>query len=142
MKRLVLALSSLTFVACGGGASTQVTPSAAGSSPGFQVAAPTEGSTVDRLMAMQESFFAIIGNASTSDEAAAGIDAYCSANADAIAKTLADQEANMENAAMRDEFMQRSAKLMERADKTFGDRPDLMEDGKVQEAMDRCKPQG
>lgn len=141
MKRLVLALSSLTLIACGGG-STQVRSSGGDAASGFQVKGPTEGSTVDRLMAMQESFFAIIGNAQSSDEAAAGIDAYCSANADAIAKTLAEQEANLENEAMRDEFVQRSAKLMERADKSFGERPDLMEDGKIQEAMDRCKPQG
>lgn len=142
MKRLVLALSSLTFIACGGGASTQVATSGAAAAPSFEVKGPTEGSVVDRLMAMQESFFAIIGNAQTSDEAAAGIDAYCGANADAIAKTLSEQEANFENEAMREEFVQRSTRLMERADKTFGDRPNLMEDGKVQEAMDRCKPQG
>lgn len=129
MKRLVLALSSLTLIACGGGGS------------GFQVKAPSQGSVVDRLMTMQESFFALIAGSKTSDEAAAKIDAYCTENQQAVHATLAEQQANMENEEMAAEFQNRSMKLQQRAEKLYSNMPNLMEDGKVIEAMDRCRPQ-
>ncbi|HRE89231.1 MAG TPA: hypothetical protein PK095_08830 [Myxococcota bacterium] len=129
MKRLVLALSSLTLIACGG------------SGAGFQVKAPANGSVVDRLMVMQESFFALIAGSKTSDEAAGKIDAYCTEHQAEIHATLAEQQANMENEEMATEFMKRSEKLQKRAEELYSNMPNLMEDGKVVEAMDRCKPE-
>lgn len=143
MKRLVLVLSSFSLLACGGSSSQVQSSDGAGASSrsGFQIKAPTQGSTVDRLMTMQESFFGIIGNAQTAEQAAAGIDAYCAENAEAVARTLSEQEENFENEKMRDEFMKRSAKLMERAESLFGDRPGFADDELIVAAMERCKPQ-
>jgi hypothetical protein len=143
MKRLVLALSSLTLIACGGGASTQVKKSESGSAAsGFEVKAPSGGSIVDRLLVMQESFFALIASSQTSDEAAAKIDAYCTEHQQAVHATLAEQQAHMDNEDMAVEFQQRSEGLMKRAEELYSNMPNIMEDGKVIEAMDRCKPQG
>lgn len=129
MKHLVILALVLTLGACA-------------SAPELKQR-PIQGTVADRLLAIQESMFALIARSSTSTEAAERITAYCQSESEAIEQLTADAgalgEEGPEAEALRNEVARRSEKLIDRASEALEDRVHLMTDGQVIVAMARCR---
>jgi len=102
---------------------------------------PIQGSVADRMLAIQESMFALIAKSHSSDEAADRITQYCEDERAAIEQLAADSEAmsGAEMQAMADDLTRRSQKLIDRASEALEDRVHVMTDGRVIVAMARCR---
>lgn len=126
--RALLVLLISTLVACA-------------SSPGIRMR-PIEGTIADRLLALQESVFALIIESDSSIEAAERITQYCADHSAAIEQLAAESAAlgeGPEAQALAVEVAERGEKLVDRASEALEDRVHLLTDGRVVIAMAQCR---